>query len=154
MNTSRKYVEQIVKLMERDTHNVKQAAIWKKFSEVATDFDVIDWKESGRMANQFRARQKWCFNNCFRIASRVSTLTYYEGFANPIIPIGHAWLVRDDGVVIDPTLCLLDQHRTPDYCGVPVPLQDAAVGNEITPGWLPYVLSLLNKEEKEKTNHG
>jgi hypothetical protein len=48
---------------------------------------------------------KNCFGNAALYAlTRDPTLTYVEGFVNVIIPVHHAWLARDDGSIIDPTL--------------------------------------------------
>lgn len=50
---------------------------------------------------------KDCFANagreCVFRAASTPHLTYVEGFAAGVIPVHHAWLVTDDGQVIDPT---------------------------------------------------
>ena len=54
----------------------------------------------------FKGKSKSCFKNCLEALLRYPQLNYYEGFATgddiPIV-VSHAWLVNNQGVVIDPT---------------------------------------------------
>ena len=65
---------------------------------------------------------KECFLNATHAALEHRDLTYVEGFAyNGILPIHHAWLVDEDGVVHDPTWASM-QGREGDadiYIGIP-----------------------------------
>jgi hypothetical protein len=70
-----------------------------------------------------RMRPKNCFGNATSLVMRDSSLVYCEGFVNAIIPIHHAWCMRRDGGIIDPTLSNkginLDPREIADYFGVP-----------------------------------
>lgn len=46
-----------------------------------------------------------CFDNAQRLvlADRTGRLTYVEGYAFCLIPVLHAWVALDGGVLIDPT---------------------------------------------------
>lgn len=65
---------------------------------------------------------KNCFGNAAMVVlTKDPTLTYVEGYADAIIPFHHAWLTRDDGTIIDPTLRLEDREgeNPRAYFGVP-----------------------------------
>ena len=48
-----------------------------------------------------------CFGNCaMMVLTKDPTLTYVEGYVDAIIPIHHAWVTRDDGTILDPTVRL------------------------------------------------
>jgi hypothetical protein len=51
--------------------------------------------------------KKMCYRNSAEIALQRPDLTYVEGYAFADIPlpfpVAHAWLVTDDGLVVDPT---------------------------------------------------
>jgi hypothetical protein len=74
-----------------------------------------------------RMRAKNCFGNATTLAMRDSSLVYCEGFVNVIIPIHHAWCIRQDGGIVDPTLSLKgidgDEREIGDYFGVPFPFE-------------------------------
>jgi hypothetical protein len=50
-----------------------------------------------------------------------SSLIYVEGFATCVIPVLHAWVVDQDGVIYDPTW-KVGKHKGHDYYGVPFSL--------------------------------
>jgi hypothetical protein len=79
-------------------------------------FDV-----DGRTFKCRRMEMKACFGNAAKMVARDPSLTYVEGYANAIIPFHHAWVMRPDGSIIDPTLRIKgrkgDMPR--DYFGVP-----------------------------------
>ncbi|MEW5860063.1 MAG: hypothetical protein AB1861_22190 [Cyanobacteriota bacterium] len=59
-----------------------------------------------KIKSPFRGKRKACFENCFRRMLEYPNLIYCEGFsvgesANILIP--HAWLVDEQGRLIDPT---------------------------------------------------
>lgn len=57
-----------------------------------------------------------------------------------LIPHEHAWLVRNDGVVIDPTLCLLEEVNTSDYFGVAVSARELIQKkNMFNPSWFERI---------------
>ena len=65
---------------------------------------------------------KQCFLNATHAALEHRDLTYVEGFAyNGILPIHHAWLVDEDGVVHDPTWASMQGREGEEdiYIGIP-----------------------------------
>jgi hypothetical protein len=64
---------------------------------------------------------KQCFSNATRMVCRDPSLTYVEGFVSVIMPVHHAWVMRPDGGIIDPTLRIKGRVGPPphDYFGVP-----------------------------------
>jgi hypothetical protein len=69
-----------------------------------------------------RMRPGYCFENATKMAMRRPELTYVEGYVNVLIPTHHAWLMRPDGSIIDPTLNpvgLYLERPIDGYFGVP-----------------------------------
>ena len=65
---------------------------------------------------------KQCFMNATHAALEHRDLTYVEGFAyNGLLPIHHAWLVDDNGVVHDPTWASMQEREGQEdiYIGIP-----------------------------------
>lgn len=61
-----------------------------------------------------------CFMNATHLALADNRLTYVEGWvACHGVPIQHAWVVKHDGFVIDPTIPENDDGRISHYFGVP-----------------------------------
>jgi hypothetical protein len=44
-----------------------------------------------------------CFKNCALTALANPNFTYVEGWATSVIPLHHAWLLDENGTVVDPT---------------------------------------------------
>jgi len=65
-------------------------------------------------------RQKECFKNAFELAMMDPTLTYCEGYGLHMIPTEHAWVVDQDGNVIDNTWRDFGDEP-PQYFGVKMP---------------------------------
>ena len=65
---------------------------------------------------------KLCFRNAHYLALDDRTLTYTEGYALSFqgIPVEHAWCVRADGTVVDPTWY---HPELAAYYGVEIPLE-------------------------------
>ena len=64
----------------------------------------------GADAKSFKGRRmtpKECFCNATKVVLRDPSMTYVEGYVMTIIPIHHAWCMRPDGKVFDPTLRLV-----------------------------------------------
>ncbi|WP_414530487.1 hypothetical protein [Nodularia chucula] len=59
-----------------------------------------------QIKSPFKGEPKSCFKNCYQALWNYPQLNYCEGFAinsNVSIAVSHAWLVNNDGEVIDPT---------------------------------------------------
>jgi hypothetical protein len=72
-------------------------------------------------AKTFAGRQmtmKMCYMNCAKRALRDPSLTYVEGYVQALIPVEHAWLLKD-GRIIDPTLRPTAIREIGEYFGVP-----------------------------------
>jgi hypothetical protein len=66
--------------------------------------------------------EKECFKNAMHAALEHPDLTYVEGFAyNGLLPVHHAWVVDENGVVHDPTWTSIQEREgTGDiYVGIP-----------------------------------
>jgi hypothetical protein len=114
MNHSRDYLEMQVTAFGRD--HAKLAGFILDHGR-AFEADAKTFK--GR-----RMRAKNCFGNCIhKVLTNSPDLTYVEGYVQALIPIHHAWLMRKDGSIIDPTLSLTGLNGTArdigDYFGVP-----------------------------------
>lgn len=59
--------------------------------------------------------KKACFETAGRLALEDDSFTYVEGIAFNLFPTAHAWVVREDGLVIDPTW---DNPETCQYFGL------------------------------------
>jgi hypothetical protein len=72
----------------------------------------------------FKAKRmtiKECFSNATKMVWHDPSLTYVEGYVTSIIPIHHAWVMRPDGGIIDPTMRIKGRagDMPHDYFGVP-----------------------------------
>jgi hypothetical protein len=76
------------------------------------------------LPKRYKARpQKQCFKNAFDLAVKTrAALMYVEGFAFCYIPTHHAWVVDDQGNVIDPTWAeIAVPYAERSYFGIVVP---------------------------------
>lgn len=62
-----------------------------------------DWKVAPNMRGVKRMKLKECFANATRVALSSDRFVYCEGFASGIIPVHHAWLIDEHGLVVDNT---------------------------------------------------
>lgn len=84
----------------------------------------LAWEPDANTFRGWRGQIKNCFGNSCKAVLRDPSLTYVEGYASAIIPFHHAWCLRDDGTIYDPTLRLkgraaLKTHPPRAYLGVP-----------------------------------
>jgi hypothetical protein len=78
----------------------------------------MKFKTDGRSFPRL-GRMKECFKNSFELAASEPDLIYCEGYAlGAVIAVHHAWCVRKDGTVVDPTW-----KSGEDYFGVPLRLE-------------------------------
>jgi hypothetical protein len=113
MNHSRDYLQ-----MQVDAFGRKHAPLAAWILDHGREFAVDARTFKGR-----RMRAKNCFGNATAMVLRDSSLTYVEGYVTALIPIHHAWVMRKDGSIIDPTLSLKGLNGTArdvdGYFGVP-----------------------------------
>jgi hypothetical protein len=96
MNASREYLQ-----MQVDAFGREHARLAAWLLDHGREFTVDERTFKGR-----RMRAKECFGNATRMVVRDPSLTYVEGYVTALIPIHHAWVMRKDGSIIDPTLSL------------------------------------------------
>ncbi len=141
MNLSEQYMQNIKQLLE----GKPQAKFWNFMLDHATAFNNIDWERSKDISSVYQCQGRMCFKNAVRVAMVDKSLRYCEGLATAIIPTEHAWLLDKDGVVIDPTWCLLKERYHPDYFGIVIPVQFAAKHYAsnlfFLPAWVKYMES-------------
>lgn len=135
-------------------HSIHQythiSKVFAQFAKLGQSFTSVDWDESLVLAETFRCVPRHCYWNCLKISKARPDLRYFEGFANHyMFPVEHSWLVRDDGVVIDPTWVSLEDGDgdEPDYFGITIPVKDAVKfrqDNKWTPSWYLYLEGSLD----------
>jgi len=69
-----------------------------------------------------RGKERMCFMNAYRLAASRGDLHYVEGYASHLIPTHHAWVVDDDGNVIDPTWPDVEPGEKRSYLGTKIPM--------------------------------
>ena len=113
-----------------------QADAWEHFSAEERGSILITGLESwvamnGGRSFEFQPRPDWqermkpnhCFMNAADLAMSGDGLTYCEGyvmFGDVPLLIHHAWVVDEDGRLIDPTLP--EDDRDPTYFGIEIPI--------------------------------
>ena len=83
---------------------------YKSMGSTRTMYDILlahgrHFTPAKRPSKVPKMKIKECYANATRLALSYSNLTYCEGFAlyAGLFPVQHAWVVGDNGVVIDPT---------------------------------------------------
>ena len=98
---------------------------WEWFKSMGQRFGPgdIDKVESRKIQKRFGSKIKECYSNSWMVHVIKPEYKYFVGFVDSVIPIEHAWLVKD-GKVIDPTLAVKargDSNRFgKEYFGVEV----------------------------------
>lgn len=68
------------------------------------------WQSQPLPSGFRRGKPKLCYETAAKLALEDPSLIYVEGVAINLIPTGHAWVVKPDGRVIDPT------WKNPENC--------------------------------------
>lgn len=89
------------------TKEVHPQQTWKynSFEELVLDCG-IEMSYAPLPENIDRGSPKNCYYNCLELLREHPDLTYCEGYAQSEdlpLPLFHAWLVDEDGLVVDPT---------------------------------------------------
>jgi hypothetical protein len=116
MSDVKKYMEQMVEIMRPHSNN--------GFKYINIPHFVLELgRPMGDMKpfpkNLTKGKKKECFRNAMLLAIE-KNWTYCEGYALAVIPTHHAWVLDDDGDVIDPTW-----DEGVDYYGVEIPMSYA-----------------------------
>ena len=119
---------QTVREMFEEMSEIRSKTVDHKFSqrflEVAEEFSVVNHEWSEAFSDLFMCEKKSCYMNCQEIASNVYDVSYYEGYVSlGNVDIEHAWLVNEDGEVIEPTIILEPYSFSliEGYFGVKIP---------------------------------
>lgn len=100
--------------MQAACRNEPPAAGYGSYEElVLARGQLFPWRPRPTHIPKLPARG--CYRNASQIAGR-HRLTYVEGYAMAMIPVAHAWVVDDDGFVIDATWD--DDTPTGFYLGI------------------------------------
>jgi hypothetical protein len=113
-----------VELMEK--HPRARPEYWQWFKAMGQHFGPgdIDKVDSRRIQKRHHLKIKECYYNSWMMHLVRPEYKYFAGFVQSVIPIEHAWLVKD-GKVIDPTLAVVvdgdaDRYGS-EYFGVEIP---------------------------------
>lgn len=88
-----------------------------------------------------------CYQNALELAlANPEELTYVEGYGLRMIPCPHAWVIRLDGTVLDPTWQALSDLHGPDVFG----------GEEIVPQYIgiPFAAEFVDEYTERRGVYG
>ncbi len=117
------FVDMHIKLMKKVESG--NPGYWEWFRAMGQRFGPgdIDKVDSRRVQKRFRSEIKACYANAWMVHIINPEYKYFVGFVDAVIPIEHAWLVKDEKVV-DPTMAINvrgDKNRFgKEYFGVEV----------------------------------
>ena len=90
------------------------------------------------------AQLQHCFLNCWNIVNDFTGYTYCEGLALRMgVWIDHAWVIDEQGTIIDPTWSLLESSREDQraiYQGIPF-ADEFLFRHGIERGWVAFISS-------------
>jgi len=92
-------------MSELRAHYTAMVAAWNNPLHVFMADNGRDYHISPRSFKGRRMAKQQCYRNATLLASENRSLTYVEGTMGMYgVPIDHAWVVNEDGVVFDPTV--------------------------------------------------
>lgn len=94
------------------------AWLWKLVLENGREFQVRHFGKSLELKKDIHAVPRACFHNC-QNAALTYDYQYWEGFANSILPVQHAWVLDAEGNLLDPTW--VRNIKATDYFGIQIP---------------------------------
>lgn len=152
--TARDYVEGVLQLWSQSDQTSLQRQIYQYILDHGQEFDrsLVLSKASAGLRARLGARTKECFYNAQRAAIlEPMRYRYFEGFAVSLIPVHHAWIVTDQGAVLDPTWVNLPQRTELNYFGMEIPYQvvmeewlQTEVANDLLLSHVRYLLAQKN----------
>jgi len=159
ITTLRRYVDGLLQLFTSSDCS-KQLEYYTWFIENAEEFEPTIGQTPE--IEFIDAEIKECFHNSIIALVFHPTWRYYEGFVFTIIPIEHAWIVDENGKVIDLTLeklkwCYEENNKSYDhppteYLGINIPndFLMEKIKEEITrPRLLDYWLKMRGEDKRE-----
>lgn len=108
----------------RDLAKDEAKKYWQWILQNGESFDAFEPMDK-HLKKVVKPRIRQCYKNSQYLATlRPSEYKYYEGwmYEEGLVPIEHAWLVKD-GKVIDLTLSLLPDRKPVHYFGVHIPIK-------------------------------
>lgn len=152
MNHSKEYACGLLKLYNLNTCVTETSSNnMREMIRISKEFgpEDVDWERSKEIAKAYGMRMKECYKNSM-ILHALRMGTYYEGWCTAIIPISHAWIVTEEGKVIEPTLVATRTNpENLNYFGTAIPIQIAVKANQdVLPAWFTYVESLRKGKER------
>lgn len=142
----------LIKVIELHANLVKTHLVEDGESKYQNSFELaLDLGQPfiERIAHPHRLKKRDCFPNCLILAINNEDYHYCEGFAQVPglggLPFHHAWLLDDNGGVIDPTWHE-DSYIGTQYYGVPISTCYAVECTENSEwyGVISYPDSLIN----------
>jgi hypothetical protein len=97
-------VEQYMNLMVkmRKTMHVPESLVYCCIEDLVLQKGSFMGARHAKSDNYPRGAIKQCFMNAYQLL-HMPGLSYCEGFAMGVIPMLHAWMIDEEGNVIDPT---------------------------------------------------
>lgn len=108
MNAVRSYLEQVDDFMKKAGHQLNFQAFLLRHGR--------EWEPARLPKNIHRGQMGECYRNASLLAISKRDLTYIEGVALNIIPVGHAWCIDRLGRVVDNTW---PEPQRCQYFGIP-----------------------------------
>ena len=150
ISTIEQYIQMLIEMYSQNSNHWESIAkCYEFFLENGAKLTEIDREASIKEGLGKEAKQ--CYGNCQGIALYRKDLTYYDGYCMSVIPLEHAWLVNEDGEIVDPTLGIPFRGKDmlpekADYIGLPIPrayIQKIIFGESI---WRPLWLTMVHEE--------
>jgi hypothetical protein len=109
------YLESISKFTDQ---NLEDDRKFKCFEALVLEYGK-PMPSTVRRPKEFRKMAyKECYANSLHLIFENDKLTYCEGYAQHIIPVAHAWVLDENGNVIDVTW-KADEVQETEYYGIP-----------------------------------
>jgi hypothetical protein len=115
-------LDRLLSILKEQADLIDKLNTRSEFRYKSTQRLVLDYGKPfvKKVKSPFKGERKACFENCLKGLLRYPNLNYCEGFAisdDIGIAVSHAWLVNNDGELIDPTW-VGKQFKGSTYFGV------------------------------------